>query len=73
MFDNYRVKMLNKEASSPKNKSTDIIKNLNIQKNDVVADIGSGGGYFTFEFSNEVGKNGKIYTIDTNQKSLEYI
>ena len=73
MFNNYMVNMLNKEAGSPKNKSEEIIKNLDIQKKDVIADIGSGGGYFTFKFSNEVGKSGKVYSIDTNQKSLEYI
>ena len=73
MFNNYRVKMLNKEAGSTKNKPVKIIENMNIQKEDVIADIGSGGGYFTFKFSNEVGKNGKVYSIDTNQKSLGYI
>ena len=73
MFNNYRVEMLNKEAGSPKNNSLEIIKNMNIQKEEVIADIGSGGGYFTIKFSNEVGKNGKVYSIDTNQKSLEYI
>ena len=57
MFNNYRVNMLNKEAGSPKNKSIEIIKNMDIQKEDVIADIGSGGGYFTFKFSNEVGIN----------------
>ncbi len=73
MFENYRVEMLNKEAKSPKNKSFEIIKNLDIKEGDIIADLGSGGGYFTFEFSNEVGVNGKVYSIDTNQKSLEYI
>ena len=73
MFNNYRVNMLNKEAGSPKNKSIEIIKNMEMSEEDVIADIGSGGGYFTFKFSNEVGKTGKIYSIDTNQKSQEYI
>jgi arsenite methyltransferase len=73
MFNNYRANMLNKEAGSPKNKASEIIKNINIQKEDLIADIGSGGGYFTFKFSNEVGKNGKVYSVDTNQKTLDYI
>ena len=73
MFNNYRVNMLNKEAGSSKNKPFKIMENINIQKEDVIADIGSGGGFFTFKFSNEVGKNGKVYSIDTNQKSLGYI
>jgi arsenite methyltransferase len=73
MFENYRVEMLNKEAESPKNKSLEIIKNIDIKEGDIIADLGSGGGYFSLKFSNEVGESGKVYSIDTNQKSLEYI
>ncbi len=73
MFTNFRLNMLNREASSPKNKSIDIIKSLDIQKGDIIADIGAGGGYFTFEFSKKAGEKGKVFAIDTNQKSLDYI
>ncbi|MGZ7068625.1 MAG: class I SAM-dependent methyltransferase [Methanobacterium sp.] len=73
MFENFRLNMLNKEAASPKNKPSEIIKSLNIQKGDIVGDIGTGGGYFSFEFSKEVGDEGKVYAIDTNKKSLDFI
>jgi arsenite methyltransferase len=73
MLTNFRLNMLNREAASPKNKSVEIVKNIDIQKDDIIADIGAGGGYFTFLFSREVGLNGKVYSIDTNQKSLEFI
>ena len=73
MFTNFRLNMLNREAASPKNKPDEIIKSLNIQKGDVIADIGTGGGYFTFEFSRKVGEEGKVYPVDVNQKSLEFI
>lgn len=73
MFTSFRLNMLNREAASPKNKPDEIIKSLNIQKGDIIADIGSGGGYFTFEFAREVGKNGRVYAIDTNRKSLAFI
>jgi ubiquinone/menaquinone biosynthesis C-methylase UbiE len=39
----------------------------------IVGDIGSGGGYFTREFSRKVGKEGQVYAIDTDQKSLDFI
>ena len=65
--------MLNREASSPKNMALDIIKHLNIKNGMVVGDIGSGGGFFSHEFSREVGGKGRVYAIDVNQKSLEYI
>jgi arsenite methyltransferase len=73
MFTEFRLQMLNREASSPKNKPSNIIECLNIQNGMVLGDIGSGGGYFTHEFSRQVGKDGQVYAIDVNQKSLDYI
>ena len=73
MFKNFRLKMLNREAASPKNKSLEIINGLNINDGDVVGDIGAGGGFFTFKFSGKVGKEGRVYAIDTNQQALEFI
>lgn len=73
MFTNFRLKMLNRRAASPKYKSDEIIKSLKIDKGDVVADIGAGGGYFTFQFSREVGDEGKVYAVDTNPASLKFI
>jgi ubiquinone/menaquinone biosynthesis C-methylase UbiE len=73
MFDNFRFNMLNRRAASTESKPAEIIKILNIKKGNIIADIGSGGGYFTLEFSKEVGVEGKVYAIDTNQKSLDYI
>ena len=68
MLTGFRLKMLNREASSPKNKPLEIIEHLNIQDGMVVGDIGSGGGYFTHEFSRKVGREGQVYAIDVNQK-----
>lgn len=73
MFDNFRLESLNKKASSSENKPHEVINSMNLEDGDVVGDIGAGGGYFSFEFSKVVGENGKVYAIDTNQKSLDYI
>lgn len=73
MFENFRLNMLNREAASTKNKPAEIVKNLDIQKGDKIGDIGSGGGYFALLFSKEVGKNGKVYAVDTNKKALAFI
>ena len=73
MLTEFRLKMLNREAASTENKSSAIIENLNLQKGMVVGDIGSGGGYFTREFSKKVGDEGQIYAIDVNDKSLDFI
>jgi tRNA A58 N-methylase Trm61 len=65
--------MLNREAASPKNKPGKIIKNLNIHKGSVIADIGSGGGFFTLEFARETCDEGIVYSVDIKQKSLDFI
>jgi arsenite methyltransferase len=73
MFTKFRLEMLNREAASPENKPKEIIKSLNIQKNDKVGDIGSGGGYYTLKFAKEVGEEGMVYAIDTKQEYLTFI
>ena len=73
MFENYRMNMLNKRAASPESRPEQVLKSIDIHNGDIIGDIGTGGGYFTFEFSKKVGKNGKVYSIDTNQKSLDFI
>lgn len=73
MFTSFFLKMLNREASSPKHKSERIIENLQIQEGHTIADIGAGGGYFTLKFARKVGKNGKVYVVDTKSKYLDFI
>ncbi len=73
MFNEFQLKMLNREASLPKNSPSTIIEHLNIKDGMVVGDIGSGGGYFACEFSKKVGKEGQVYAIDVKEKSLDYI
>jgi len=73
MLTEFRFKMLNREASSPKNKSQEIIEHLNLYDEMVVGDIGSGGGYFIHEFSRKVGRNGYIYAIDTDEMAVDFI
>lgn len=70
---NSKAEMFNKKASNPKNKPDEIIKNLKILPGQNIADIGSGGGYYSFRFAKLVGQQGKVYSIDTNQELLEFI
>lgn len=54
-------------------KTSQIIKDLHLKSGQVVADIGSGPGYYSSRFSQLVGEKGHIYSIDTVQEHLNYI
>ncbi len=73
MFTSLFLKMLNREAASRKNKSERIIESLRIQEGYRIADIGSGGGYFTLKFARKVGEAGKVYAVDTRTKYLDFV
>lgn len=73
MFTFLFLKMLNKEASQPKQKADEIVAALQPKDGQVIADIGSGGGYFTFKFAEQVGSKGRIYAVDTQAKKLDFV
>ncbi len=62
--------MLNNRAKKDSQKVLDL---LDIHAGDTIADIGSGGGYFTFELAKRTGQNGKVYAADTNKRFLTRI
>ncbi len=73
MFTSFFLKMLNKEASSARNKPEEIIEQLHIREGQIIADIGSGGGYFTLAFARKAGKTGRVYAVDVKRKYLDFI
>ncbi len=68
-----RAKMFNRRASERKSMPDTVIQSLGLSSGKIVADIGSGGGYFSFLFAQVVGKNGKVYAVDTDPKLLDYV
>ncbi|OHD72459.1 MAG: hypothetical protein A2W19_13995 [Spirochaetes bacterium RBG_16_49_21] len=53
--------------------SVNIIPYLNLNKGDVVADIGAGGGYFSCKLSEAVGESGMVYSVDISKESVDFI
>lgn len=49
------------------------IRQLNLDLGMIVADIGAGTGFYTFEASKEVGETGKVYAIDIQKDLLSKI
>jgi ubiquinone/menaquinone biosynthesis C-methylase UbiE len=68
-----KAKMFNKKASKNKSKPNKIIEILELSKGNKIADIGSGGGYFTIRFAKKVTEEGHVYAIDINSEFLRYI
>jgi len=73
MFTSLFLKILNTEASSAKSRPAEIIASLNIHDGDIIADIGSGGGYFTLVLAGKAGKTGRVYAVDVKSKYLDFI
>jgi arsenite methyltransferase len=73
MFTSVFLRFLNWEASLSKNNPQRMIENLQIREGRTIADIGSGGGYFTLEFARKVGKSGRVYAVDMKLKYLDFI
>ena len=48
-------------------KPDEVIRALAIRPGDHVADLGSGGGYFTFRLAKAVGAEGKVYAVDVDK------
>ena len=69
----FKAKMFNRKASNPKSKSDQILQTLALRPKYRIADIGAGGGYFALRFATAVGPEGKVYAIDINPDSLQFI
>ena len=50
-----------------------VIAALQIRRGDRVADLGAGGGYFTFQLAAAVGPAGKVYAVDVDREMVELI
>jgi ubiquinone/menaquinone biosynthesis C-methylase UbiE len=50
-----------------------VIHALVVQPGAQVADLGAGGGYFTFRLTDAVGPTGKVYAVDVDKGNLDYI
>jgi arsenite methyltransferase len=73
IMTSWLARMFNWEASRAKYKAHEIVERLQLNEGDIIADIGSGGGFFTSIFSGKVGESGTVYAVDTRRNNLDYI
>ena len=50
-----------------------VIAALNLHTGDIVADLGSGGGYFTFRLARAVTPSGKVYAVDIDKDMIDLV
>ena len=50
-----------------------VIQSLDVASGSRIADLGAGGGYFTFPLAQAVGPEGKVYAVDIDERSLHVI
>jgi ubiquinone/menaquinone biosynthesis C-methylase UbiE len=50
-----------------------VVEALDLEPGAVVADVGAGGGYFTFRLAEAVGPTGKVLAVDVDAGLLEYV
>jgi len=54
-------------------KPHEVIHALNLKSGEVIADIGAGSGYFTFQLARHVGDKGKVYAVDVSPEMILHI
>ena len=63
----------NRKAAAPDSRGDEIVQSLKLKNGEAVADIGSGGGHFSFEFAQCVGPAGRVFAVDKDKKLLDSV
>jgi predicted methyltransferase len=54
-------------------RTSELLKFLNLRPGTSVADVGCGPGYYTYKFSELVGNRGRVFAVDTNDEILNFV
>jgi arsenite methyltransferase len=73
MFDRLQARLFNWGASLSSGHLDHIMSILSLEPGDRIADYGSGGGYYTLLFAEEVGPGGKVFAVDVKPAFLAFI
>jgi len=67
------IAALDDPARDSYQKPDDVMKALALRQGEVVADIGSGSGYFTLRFARAVGDSGRVYAVDISPDMIRHL
>jgi len=54
-------------------KPDEVVAALGLEPGERVADLGAGGGYFSFRLAKAVGPSGRVYAVDVDDSLLAYV
>jgi arsenite methyltransferase len=69
----WRYRHMNDPARDAWQKPKQVVERLDIQPGARVADVGAGGGYFTWYLAAAVGPQGKVYAVEIDDTALAII
>jgi len=67
------IAALDDPARDAYQKPDEVLKALALRPGEVVADIGSGSGYFTLRFARAVGDTGRVYAVDVSPDMIRHL
>ena len=67
------IASLDDPARDAYQKPDEVMKALALRPGEVVADIGSGSGYFTLRFARVVGETGRVYAVDVSPDMIRHL
>ena len=67
------IKALEDPKRDAYQKPHEVMEALAFKPGEIVADIGSGSGYFTFRVAQHVGSNGRVYAVDVNPDMIKHV
>src|SRR5574341_576231 len=73
LFSPSKIPLLEDPERDTWQKPEEILNALEIEKGQVVADIGAGSGYLTVKISERVGETGTVYAVDVQQEMMDYL
>ncbi|MGE5306935.1 MAG: class I SAM-dependent methyltransferase [Alphaproteobacteria bacterium] len=71
--DEWAYRQMNDPSRDAWQKPNEVVEKLAIQPGWRVADLGAGGGYFTWHLSAAVGPQGRVYAVDIDETALGMI
>jgi ubiquinone/menaquinone biosynthesis C-methylase UbiE len=69
----FAYRQMNDPSRDAWQKPKEVVEKLGIIPGAKVADIGAGGGYFTWYLADAAGKQGTVYAVDTDETGLDII